>query len=260
MLSIEWMKLKKYRTFWVLVGCFALLLPFWNYGINSGTLRSGGDKNINIFNQAYSFGQVWQNMGWWSSLFVVFISVLIIIIATNEYSFRTSRQNIIDGQTRLHFLHSKWLLVLILSILTTLYVFINGLLFGIANDSLENFPGKIINLFYTFVLTLNYYGFGLLLGLLLKRSGIAIGLFFLYNMFLEKLIQSLINWKIDLDIGNLLPLQASDELLPFPLTSFAKEIMKSEVQITNETYVIVSFVWIIIYYIISRARLLKTDW
>ncbi|MCB0696389.1 MAG: ABC transporter permease [Chitinophagaceae bacterium] len=260
--AIEWLKVRKYRTFWIMIGMFVLLLPLWNYGINQGVLKMGGKgkDGINLLDQAYNFGHVWENMGWWTSVFVMFITILTIIIITNEYSFRTQRQNIIDGWTRMDSYHAKWLMVLIFAIFTTLYTFIVGFVFGISGDSMSNFPGNIEKLFYVFVLSLNYYGFGLLIAYLFKRSGIAIGIFFLYNMIIEKLLQSLINWKMDYNAGDLLPLQASDELLPFPLMSVAKQMMQMKNEIPPSVYLLASFAWIVIYYLIAWFRLLRSDW
>lgn len=260
LLSIEWLKIRKYRTFWLLTGLFALLLPVWNYGISDGFLKINGKSDINILNQAYTFDHVWANMGWWASLFVIFTTVLTIILTTNEYSYKTQRQNLIDGWTRQQVLHSKWILVFVLALATTIYVFIIGILFGMSNDSAANFPGDIKNLYYFFILALNYYSFGLLISFLVKRTGIAMGLFFLYTMFLEKILQSLINWKLDYDWGNFLPLQTSDELLPFPLVEIVKTMAGAEEGISASVYVIVSICWIIVYYLISRYRLLKSDW
>lgn len=266
LLSIEWLKIKKYKTFWVLAGLFILILPLWNYGISDGFLKvSSSSKDgggVDIFKQAYTFDHVWENMGWWGSLFVIFTTVLAIILATNEYSFKTQRQNLIDGWTRMQVLHAKWLLIITLAVFTTLYVFLIGIMFGLANSSWAEFPGDIENLFYFFILTLNYYTFGLLIATLMKRSGLAIGLFFLYVMFVEKLIQSLGNWLLHSEYLNLLPLQTSDELLPMPFLKVAKAMMAGNEPppITNTTYVIVSLVWIIIYYLICRFRLQRSDW
>ena len=259
LLAIEWMKVKRYRTFWIMIGMFSLLLPMWNYGIASGVLQLFGKTGIDVISKAYAFSNVWNNLGFWTSIFVVFISILTIIITTNEYVFRTNRQNVIDGYSREQYYHAKWLMVLAFTIFTTVYVFILGLIFGATNDSFSNFPGKIENLFYVFVLSLNYYSFGLLLGILFKRSGIAIGIFFLYNMIIESLLKSLLNWKLD-TVGNYLPLQASDELLPFPILELVKSLAQMEKASPAYGYIIASFAWIIIYYIIGRVRLLKSDW
>lgn len=258
-LSIEWMKVKKYRTFWILSALFLFMLPAWNYGLKNGVLKVGGN-GVNILNQVYSYSYVWENIGYWTSLFVVFLSVLVIILTTNEYQYKTNRQNVIDGWSRLQFFHAKWGMVVVLSLLTTLYVFINGVVFAAAGGSMSGFPGHIEKLFYTFVLTLNYFSFSLLLAFIFKRSGITIGIFFLYSMFVETLLKSLLNWKLSSNPGNFLPLQCSDELLPFPLMDMLKAIAKMQTETNNAYYVIASFVWIIIYYLISRRLLLKSDW
>lgn len=264
LLSIEWMKLKRYRTFWILIGFFAFLLPAWNYALNAGIVNlMGGNKNgggIDILNKAYGFDYVWQNMGFWTSLFVIFLAALIIIITTNEYQYRTNRQNVIDGLTRLQFFHTKCWLVLWLAILTTVYVFIVGFIFGITNGSMGDFPGEIQNLFYVFVLALNYYSFALVLSVFMKRSGLTMGMFFLYCIFIESLAKGLLNWKIDWNPGNYLPLQCSDELLPFPILDFVKSLAKLKEAPPNTPYVIMSFVWIAVYYIVARRKLLKSDW
>lgn len=262
LLAIEWLKIKKYRTFWILTGFFIILLPVWNMGINDGILKLGGSgkDGINLLDNAYTFKQVWSNMGFWGSWFIMFITILVIIITTNEYTYKTNRQNLIDGWTRMQVLHAKWLFVILLATFCTVYVFIVGVIFGIANNDLANFPGDLTKLFYFFVLALNYCSFGLLLGYLFKRSGIATGMFFLYIMFLENILKGLGNRLTDSEIFNLLPLQASDELLPFQLAEMAKQLMQQKIIFSDSTYVFVSLGWIIIYYLISRIRLLKTDW
>jgi len=259
LLSIEWLKLKKYRTFWILTCSFMLLLALWNYGIASGFMKMGAG-DVNILNQAYSFSKIWGNIGFWASIFVVFISILIIIIVTNEYQYRTNRQNVIDGWSRMTFYHAQWLVVLALTILTTVFVFLLGLVLGGTNGGFNEFPGDIEKLFYTFVLTLNYYSLGLLTALIFKRSGISIGIFFMYNLIIETLLKSLINWKLDFKAGNYLPLQCSDELLPFPLIDMAKTMLNIKDTPSMTAYVVVSFVWITLYYIIGRRILVKSDW
>ena len=259
LLAIEWLKIKRFRTFWILTGFFALLLPLWNYGISNGILKMGGG-DINLISQAYGFGYVWQNLGFWTSIFVVFLSILTIIITTNEYQFRTNRQNIIDGWTRLHFYHAKWQLVLLLSLFTTLYVFIIGFIFGAMYGSISDFPGSIRHLFYVFVLSLNYYAFSLLLSVFFKRSGITIGIFFLYCMILEALISKFVNWALNTNAGNFMPLQCSDELLPFPILDLLKAMANMQDATNPLYYIAASFTWIIIYYFTGRQKLLRSDW
>lgn len=259
LLAVEWLKLKNFRTFWILTGFFALLLPLWNYGISNGIVKMGGGE-INLISQAYGFGYVWQNLGFWTSIFVVFPSILTIILTTNEYQFRTNRQNVIDGWTRMNFYHAKWLVVLLLSMFTTVYVFIVGVGFGAGYGSVNDFPGSIAHLFYVWVLSLNYYAFSLLLSIFFKRSGITIGIFFLYCMILEALVSKFINWWLDTKAGNFMPLQCSDELLPFPVLDVLKAMTGAQDTVQPVYYVVCSFAWIGIYYLLGRQKLLRSDW
>lgn len=261
LLSIEWMKLRHYKTFWMITGFFVLLLPLWNYGISNGIMKLGPGNDLNLVSQSYGFQNVWQNVGFWASIFVIFISILTIIITTNEYQFRTHRQNIMDGWSRLSFYHAKWSLILALSLGTTLYVFLVGTAFGMQYSSLSAFPGNIEYLLYTFILSLNYYGFAFIVALFLKRSGISIGMFFLYSMIIESMLVKYINWQTNSYYGNLLPLQCSDELLPFPIMEMVKGMLVGEsTSPTATTYACVSIGWIAVYYFVGRWKLLKSDW
>lgn len=262
MLAIEWMKIKRYRTFWVLSGLFAILLPLWNYGISKGTLKATDGKSkdqIDLFNSSYQFSSLWQNMGFWASVFVVFLSVLVIIMVTNEYVYRTNRQNIIDGLTRMQYYHAKWLMVVVMALATVLFVFITGLVLGGMYDSFGNFPGHVEYLFYLFLLCVNYYGFALMLGLLFKRSGITIGIFFMYYLIIENLGEKILNLYFK-NVGDYLPLQASDEMVPLPLMDLLKVMMQPDKAPPVSTYIIASLAWIVIYYVIGRLRLVKSDW
>ena len=53
---------------------------------------------------------------------------------------------------------------------------------------------------------------------------IAIGLFLLYSMIIENIVKSILNHYMDKPFGNFMPLQCSDELLPFPMLQMAKVV------------------------------------
>lgn len=262
LLTTEWLKIKRYRTFWILAGLFLLLMPLWNYEIAHGFIKMGGGKNgINFLNSAYTFPEVWGNLGWWGSIFILFISILVIILTTNEYSFRTNRQNVIDGWSRLQFFHAKVLVVFALAIVATLYLFLLGMLFGWLNSGyLYGLFGHFRQVGYFFILSLDYLGFALLIAILVRRSGLAIGLFLLYSMIIENILRSIINHFADKPYGNLLMLQSSDELLPFPLMQMAGKMMGMGQEISMNIYAITAVAWCIIYYFISRLILTRNDW
>lgn len=263
LLETEWLKLRHYRTFWVLMGLFVLLLPLWNYEVANGLIKIGGGEvnGPNFFRSAYSFPQVWGNIGFWGSYFIWFLSILVIIITTNEYTYRTNRQNVIDGWTRTQFFHAKIFLVVVFALLATVYLFVLGIIFGsIYSGSLSSAFSEIQQVLYFFILSLDYLGFALLIALWVRRSGFAIGLFLLYAMIIESILKGILNNYGNQSYGNFLPLQASDELLPFPLLQIAKPFMNLGPTISTTTYAFVALCWCAIYYIAGRTLLLKSDW
>ena len=265
LLAIEWLKIKRYPTFWILAALFALLLPLWVYGVASGFISpGGGGKNgpkINFFATGYTFPQVWASIGYWASVFIMFVSMIVIILTTNEYGYRTNRQNVLDGWTKMQFFHSKVLLVVVLSLLTTLYVFALGTVFGrIYTGSFSGMFHELRLLGYFFLLSLDYLGFGLFLAILIRKSGLAIGLFLLYSMFLETILKSIVNHYTDKPYANLLMLQSSDELLPFPLPQMAKAMIGIRPTLSVNTYLIATIGWCVVYYVACRLLLLRKDW
>lgn len=259
LLSVEWLKIRKYKTFWVLTGLFAALLPFWNFQILNGVIKMG-DGSINLFSQAYGFPSVWSNFGWWGSIFVLFLSILVITLTCNEYSFRTHRQNVIDGWSRLSFFHAKVALVSALSVATTLFVFIVGALFGISvSGSSDGMFSGLEKLGYFFLLVLNYLGAGLFIALWIRKSGLAISIFLLYALIIEVAAGATLNHLTGTKWGNFLPLQSSDELLPFPLMRMAGAMLGSSTAFPDYAYVIASTAWIAIYYFAGRRIVLNRD-
>ncbi len=257
LLMIEWMKLKKYYTFWILTGIFGLLYILWNYGVGS-SMVSIGSGNLAILSKSYSFPQVWSNMGFIYSWFVIFLVVFIIISISNEFTFRTNRQHIIDGMHRLDFLHAKAILILAISIGATLFFYLISLIFGFAFGGGNMFDENYFIL-YAFIYTLNYLSFAALLTFFVKRSGLSIIFFFAY-LLVETILTNVINKKLNTSVGNFTPLQSSDELLPFPLLdSLGKMSGLSQEALPAILYVGVSLAYILVYYLVARRKMLQSD-
>ncbi len=259
LLKIAWLKIKNYRTFWVLTGLFAVFMPLFNYLLANGVMQMG-PGGINI---SYGFPTVWEFFGFVASFFVVFIAFVIVILITNEYRYRTHRQNVIDGWSRLDFFHAKVLLTVLLAVFTTIYTGIWCLIFGAGySGGFDLMTRNMEKLFYFFLLCLNYYGFAMMLSFLLKRSGLVIGLFMIYVLMVESIAAAYLNWQFKgMYIGNFLPLQCSDELLPFPLMKMTQGMMNPQSAPPSDyAYVIASCVYILLYYFISRRQLSRSDW
>ncbi|MBS1773880.1 MAG: hypothetical protein JST82_13555 [Bacteroidetes bacterium] len=261
LLSIEWLKVKKYITFWVLLSLFCVFLLIWNLSISGGFLTIGKGAP-NIFGGTKTYDQIWSTICFYSSHFVIFISILVVILTTNEYQFKTNRQNVIDGWQRLQFYHAKWMVILVLSVGVTLFAAINGVIMGnMEHAAFSNIGLNSIKLFWLFILTVNYLGFAYTLSLLLKRSGIAIALLLLYYMIIETIIHSIFFFKYQWFVGDMfLPLQSSDELLRQPAMEQIIAMMKDKPDIPSYAYALASCGWIAFYYILGRWRMVKSDW
>jgi len=261
LLRIEWLKLKHYGTFWIMTLLFTVLLTVFYLSIGLGWINIGAG-GISIFSKAGSFSGIWDDLCFFASYFVIALAILMAIITTNEYQYRTNRQNVIDGWTRMQCYHVKWQLVFALSIGTTLFTFLLGALSGLLSGlPLSTLFDNSEKLFYLFILCLNYLGFALLLSLLFRRSGLTIGILMFYSMMLEMILHALFLFKYKFPPGDLfLPLQCSDELLPSNPSRMLKMTLRSEINPGNWVYVTVTIAWLLVYYFAGRARLAKSDW
>src|SRR5687767_15496338 len=134
LLKIEWLKVKNYRTFWILLLLIMVSIPAFNYMIFDITDNSFGKDSKQmkemILGRPFSFPTIWQTIGWISGLMLFIPALLIITITTNEFTYKTHRQNIIDGWARTEFVLVKMIEVLLLAAFTTLLVFLSTIWIG----------------------------------------------------------------------------------------------------------------------------------
>jgi ABC-type transport system involved in multi-copper enzyme maturation permease subunit len=136
---------------------------------------------------------------------------------TNEYTYKTHRQNIIDGWSRNQFMMSKMIDVAIICLLATILYIITAIVIGTINTSsgsVNIWDGtKYIGLF--FLQVFSQLSIALLIALLVRKAFIALGIFLFYYFPLEPLLVEL-GKKWANDAGEFLPLEISDRLIPFP--------------------------------------------
>lgn len=254
LLHIEWLKVRKYKTFWLLNGLFALLFLSWSYGVKQQFISTS-----NLLASSMTFPAVWGNLAYIYSWFAIFLCVYIIISISNEYTYKTNRQHVIDGMDRLEFLHAKGLLILCFSLAATLLYMVTALLFGFLSGD-TNAVDQSEKTLYVFLFTLNYLSFSAVLAFMVKRSGLSIILLLAYFL-VESILSGLINWKFDTFAGNLLPLQCSDELLPLQsLKTLQKLAGKSKPEAPAWSLVSFTVGYIGLYYFLMRRKLLRSDW
>jgi ABC-2 type transport system permease protein len=259
--AIEWMKLKNYRAFWILLCLYIASIFGANYiafRFQETAYQSRQAKGLAqmILGTPFSFPTVWQTTANISS-FLLFIPGLIMIIAiTNEYSFKTHRQNIIDGLTRQQFIVAKIMVAALLSLLSTVIVFLTATLFGFMEGS-NSFSLEGFSYIWLYLLqAMSYIMVAVLIAVLVKRGGLAIGVFFSYALILEQIIVMLLN-KYANYAGRYMPLESTDMLVPFPRMQQIMSVLK--VTPPNYTALFVAALVYLAAYLFLVVRKFKTD-
>ncbi len=221
LLKIELHKIIYSKTFWILLGLYIILLAPIAFGFENiiGSVRIGnGSKQSSMGNlilQGYSvsnFPDIWLNMAYLASWFKLLLALIVVIIVTNEYSYRTIRQNIIDGMSKWEIIWAKELIILILSLIGVILLITLTLILGNYYGDTNIFEGSGIIFSYFFSLLL-YLNFAYFLSSWLKRSGFVIGMLFLYTI----VIENLISFKLPDYITRFFPMNLIDKLVPNPL-------------------------------------------
>jgi len=138
------------------------------------------------------------------------------LLITNEVQYRTHRQNIIDGWSRLDFLKAKFSLLVFFVLVSTFLVFISGLIVGMIfsknNDALNE--GMHYIGYFALMATI-YLMVAFLVGILVKRTGLSIIIYFAIVCIIDNLLW-LILTLYNKQYGYFLPLESADSLVPNP--------------------------------------------
>jgi ABC-2 type transport system permease protein len=270
LLKIEWLKIKNYGAFKILAIFFGIGVVATNfivYSINKNIVeQSTAGAMLSSFSP-YNFTNTWQSTSYATGYLLLLPAMLIMMLITNEYSFRTNRQNIIDGWSRHEFISVKLMMAFIIAFLSALLVLFTAFGFGLASGSSFSLNG-FSHVGYFFLKALSYNMFAVLVSVLIKKTGFAIGLFFIYLGAENILSQMLDFWSVKLkmdktaDLGSLgdyLPMNAADGLLTFPdnpIKSLAKGTLP-----TDYTWVVFGFaiVYLCLFIWWSRKKYMKAD-
>lgn len=262
-LKVEWLKLKYYRTFWILLAVIAICIPAFNYVVYDITDNNFPKINgQSILGAPFSFPYVWRTVPYFAGILMFMPAILIITLFTNEYSFRTHRQNIIDGWSRSRFIYIKLTEVFLLTIFVTVIVALTCLYFGFLTRK-ETQPKAGWEDFrfivFYFVEMLDYSLIAVLIAMLIRRSGLAMGIFFLY-MIVEQFVVAIGRNKFKVGWVDYLPEEVSDRLIPQPLGR--RMLAPGNIEIWEKhvpLYLSIAVLYIILYIFFISVRFRKTD-
>lgn len=263
LLKIDLKKMTSYRTFWVVCGLYFITLGFTTAsGMEflkwlARTFEDfGSELNINRI-PIYHFPDVWQNLIWFSGFFKIVLAIMVVVSITNEYSYRTLRQNIIDGLSRWEFLQSKIYTNALLSLMSVVMIFLIALLTGFIYTPDINWSYVFTDMQFLpayFLEIFAFLSYTLMLGILIQRAGLTIVLLLLSHM-LEAIIKENVDNYVEW-IKPYFPMESISNLVPMPLARYAFQEIQDYVSMTS---VAIALAWTFIFNYVSYYKLKKAD-
>jgi ABC-2 type transport system permease protein len=242
LLKIEFRKILTYKVFWILTGLYFIFLAagilMAEFMINNMVDNMNKRLPIPLPHVAiYFFPWVWQNLAFFATLryVLIFPAIIIIIMITNEFTYKTIRQNIINGMSKTEFLVSKLLLILLLSLVTTVLLAVGTFIIGLANTQITGWAmvfekTQFILGFFLTILTFQIFAF--FFGFLLRNTGLSIALFTLYTFIVEPILYYFLKSPIvfENNISPYLPVNSVLRITEYPAIPVLKTVMGINLQ------------------------------
>lgn len=195
LLQIEYQKLRYSRASRILILIYFGLLT--SIALIAAIKFEIGDFKFHLAEQGiFNFPYIWHFNTYIAAIFKFFLLLVIVSMMSNEYSYKTLKQNLIDGLSKKEFILSKFYTVVVLAAISTVFVFVVSLTLGLIYSDF-NEMGIIFSdlefLVAFFVKLTGFFAFGLFMGVLVKRSAFAVGGIVVWFI-IENITKGLLFW------------------------------------------------------------------
>jgi ABC-type transport system involved in multi-copper enzyme maturation permease subunit len=226
----------------------------------------------------FNFPYIWHFNTYVASFLKFFLLLVIVSMMSNEYSYKTLKQNLIDGLSKKEFILSKFYTVIAFAAISTVFVFIVSLILGLFYSDYNEFTIIISDLEYLFaffIKLVGFFSFGLFLGILVKRSAFAVGAMFVW-LILENMFKGFLYWQFSANehtsntvdkFMQFLPLESMTNLIKEPFSRLGA--VRSAANTMGETFsksytvdftnILIVSIWTFIFIYLSYKLLLKRD-
>ena len=225
LLNIELQKIRYNKAARLITLVYFVLITF--VALIASIEFNFGNFNFRVADQGiFNFPFIWHFNAYVAAILKIFLAIVIVSMMANEYSYRTLKQNLIDGLSKKEFILSKFITVLLYAAISTLFLGVVSLILGFSFSDYNEIGIVFSDLEYLlayFVKLVAFFSFCLFLGILVKRSAFALG-FLIIWFILEKISYGLLKWKIFKDsdiaesISQFFPLEAMSNLIKEPLS------------------------------------------
>lgn len=225
LLSIELHKLRYNRSAKVISIVYFVLITF--IALIASIEFNFGSVNFRVADQGiFNFPYIWHFNTYIAAILKIFLAIVIVSMMANEYSYRTLKQNLIDGLSKKEFVLSKFFTVVGFALISTFFVFVVSMILGLMFSDFNEIGIIFSDMEYLlayFIKLVGFFSFCLFLGILVKRSAFALGFLFVWYI-AESILYGLMKWQIfkGTDIANniaqFFPLQAMSSLIVEPIS------------------------------------------
>lgn len=189
LLNIERIKLLNYTSVKVLLGLHLTLFILVLFAASQIQISIPGFSTENIFR----FPHIWQVTAWVASWFNLLLAITVMVITCNEYSFRTFRQNLIDGLSRNDLFLGKSGVIFTLALYALTLVILISVVVGVIFTRQFTLTTMFSNIYIAgiyFLQAAGYMYLGFLFANILRNSALSIVSFLLMRLILEPVLRS----------------------------------------------------------------------
>ena len=212
LLQIELIKTLNNSTFRVILILHFSLFLLLIYVSTKIEFSVPGFSTQNMF----MFPNVWTIFSWFASWFnLLFLGIIIIVLTGNEFSYKTSRMQIMNGLSRENFLFGKGFIILLIAFWGMLLVLLASSVTGIIFTSEISFQ-KVLDKSYLllvyFIQAIGYMCFALMVVSIFRNNALSIMMYLLYFIMIEPIFR----WFFPKVIRPYFPVKILSGLTPVP--------------------------------------------
>ena len=277
LLNIEFIKLWNNRASKVLI-ILSFLLPFTIAFITSIKIDLGfvrlDPSQYGIFN----FPFIWHWNTYFASTFKIFFALVAISMISNEYNYKTLKQNLIDGMSKKEVILSKFYVIVAYSLISTIGVAIMTLIIGGIYSSYTEFGIIVRDMSYLvayFLKLVAFFSFCLFITMLVKRSVFSIGIIVILSA-VEWISYGYLRWEVFNprseevayslveNITQFFPLMSMYNLIEQPFIRYGQKISPEEIPFYHDFAVhwheiVIAMGWTALLIFLSFRLLKKRD-
>lgn len=221
LLQIEWSKTWNYNVFRILglIYVVSFLVSIFILPYIELKVRMTEEADILDIRSFYTFPVIWSSYAYLASKANIFLAIIIIFLAGNEYSFKTFRQQVIDGLSRDELLVGKLLVIGLIALANTFLLFVLGSVFGLVyspDSVLADYFSELYVLGIYFLQAVVYMTMALFLVIWLRNKTLTIVVFLAYSVLIEPILRLILNRKVIDDAGLYMPVRVTTRLTPLP--------------------------------------------